>query len=305
MDKQTTISTLKRLVSLISAREELDKLISYGIDDQTKRNLYDIKYNHFKDVEIEPPSLTRETFDMFKGQKKESAHSFEFGIYLYCALGFVLLTIAFLPQIIGWTGYLISAICVFVIAVMLMLCHKMRINNERKRKLEIEAEKKYAPLRKALKLYDQQVKQGVAQMEKQKATYPKAFEECLQEIDAAEKRKSEVRNQISNYSKQIAEIDLIAPQRYHLVDNIIDLLESGRADNCKEALNIAVEEEQQRIAAAEREEAYRQAEESARREKERLGMAKCNHCQNRWSCPEEIRKSGAGLTCGGYKPYGT
>ena len=49
--------------------------------------------------------------------------------------------------------------------------------------------------------------------------------------------------------------------------------------------------------------ANREAERQANKTKG-AGIAKCANCANSKHCPSNIKNSGAGLTCGGYVPYG-
>lgn len=299
MDKQTAIETLKRLASLISAKKELEDTVLDDIDRQTTSNLKSIRAKFFDRWDILHPSLARETLNVIKNEAPES--STDKGC-LYGVIGFLALTISFLPLIIGWTAYLILLTAI----VVLFLIIKFAPNkSETKGKIEISAKgeqaEEYKKVQESLKSYEQEVQRGVQQLAERKAKYPEAFAECLQEIEHAKAKENEVRKQINNYNAEIASINMIPPEYYHLIDDVIKYLQSGRTDDYKEALNIAINKELNKKREAEQ----RQAEERARRERENLGIAKCNHCQNRWSCPKEIQESGAGLTCGAYKPYGT
>ena len=139
----------------------------------------------------------------------------------------------------------------------------------------------------------------------------------------------------------IADSDATAPEYFHLVPKLVSMLKSGRADSYKEALNMAIaEERQEEIEAARREEDARriavmeqQAEEERRhnrmmeeqqeraaedarratedaqraadkaeRERRSAGFRKCINCANNSKCSIYVQESGAGLTCGGYRP---
>ena len=193
--------------------------------------------------------------------------------------------------------------------------------------------------------------------------YTVAFNQYSDNIDSAKAL-------YSVNSDEINSIDVLHPSYHHLVTNIIANLKSGRADDLKEALNLAIDEErQEQEAAARREaEARRQAEEERRTEimrrqaeEERrhneqmerqqaeqareaarqqqaaarqqqeaarqqawdakvaadkarseqraaenrsrgIGVSKCATCANSSRCPSHVKNSGAGLTCGGYRP---
>lgn len=300
MDKQTTIETLKRLASLISAKKELEGPVLDDIDRQTTSNLRSIRDKYFDRKGVLHPGLARDTLNIVTNKEPESSTSNR-GC-LYGAIGFLAFTICFLPLIIGWTAYLIL---LAAIVVLLLIIKFAPTKSEPQGKIEATIKGKlaeeYKKVQESLNSYEYEVQRGVQQLAERKAKYPEAFAECLQEIERAESRKVELRNEINNYNAEIASINLIPPEYYHLIDDVIKYLQLGRTDDYKEALNMAINEELKKEHEAEQ----RQAEERERQEREKLGMAKCNHCQNRWSCPKEIQKSGAGLTCGGYKPYGT
>lgn len=294
MDKQATIETLKRLTSLISAREELDNLVSYEIDDQTSRNLADIRNKYFDWRGIPCPELVSKAycFELVKAEEKRPASTG--GFFRYVILAYVLVTITFLPQIIGWIGWFIGLAAIILWGFKLKANEKNECSNE-KQKINT---KEYEPVQSALQLYAEQAQQGIQKLEERKTLFPEAFAECLQEIETAEKRKAEVRPQIAELDREIAAIDLIAPKYYHLINTVVDLLETGRAADYKEALNAAIEQEEQdkhrkKLEAIERE--------KARKEDEQRELAKkrCENCQYQLGC-----QSKGIASCGRYLPFG-
>lgn len=273
MDNQLTIETLRHLASLLTAREELTSLVSYKANDQTTQKLRAIRNKFFDGEAIRRPSLASYSLNIIKEEESTKTPPFSYSTYAYCTLGVALATIAFLPQIIGWTGYFIVLIGAIALMLVLISKKKNEIESEKKRKLE----KEYEPVQQAIKVYEQQAQQGVQQLEKQKTLYIKAFTECLEEIEAAEKRKAETQEQINDYSKEIGAIDLIAPKYYYLIDNIIDLLETGRADNYKEALNMALSQEEERKHRQAIEDKLQQELDRAAEQKQ-LALKQCEKC---------------------------
>lgn len=242
MDKQTAIETLKRLASLISAKKELEGPVLDDIDRQTTSNLRSIRDKFFDQRGILHPQLARYSLkNVIKNKEPESSTN---SGCLYCAIGFLAVTICFLPQIIGWTAYLIllTAIVVFLLRIKFA-----PTKSEPQHKIDVtikgEQAEEYKKVQESLKCYEQEVQRGVQQLAERKAMYPKAFAECLQEIKRAETRKNDICHKIIAYDNEIAAINLITPKHYHLINSIIDLLETGCADSCKEALNMAISQE--------------------------------------------------------------
>ena len=130
MDKRTTITGLKHLASLISARDELDRCVTYGIDDQTEKNLISIKRKHFKGKEIGCPSLANQTFGIIKIEEKTPP--FTYSTYIYATLGSALAAIAFLPQIIGWGGYFVVLLGAVLLMGILLIRKKYKLRKKRR-----------------------------------------------------------------------------------------------------------------------------------------------------------------------------
>ena len=200
--------------------------------------------------------------------------------------------------------------------------------------------------------------------------YRQKYEEYNTILSELQANKEAAFDRCDNLSAQIDTHDYIPQEYYHHIPKLISLLQSGRADTYKEALNMTVEEERQdaleaarqeeearRLAAMERQaeeerrhnqmmerqqaahdrameraanaqaeeqrrariqaekdqrraesEAFHQktiADSEARKQAAKTrsaGVAKCASCANNQRCPSGIKESGAGLTCGGYRP---
>lgn len=224
--------------------------------------------------------------------------------------------------------------------------------------------------RKALACYAQEEADGIVAAKAFGQLYREKREEHSAILVAFAENKNAALDRCNELVVQIEQHDYIPQEYYHHVPKLISLLQSGRADSYKEALNIAIEEERQaamekirqeeearRLAAMERqaeeerrhnmmlerqqaahdrameraanaqaEEQRRariQAEKDQRRAESEVfhqktiaesearkqaaktrsaGIAKCANCANNQRCPSGIKESGAGLTCGGYRP---
>lgn len=282
MDKQATIETLQRLSSLISAREELDNLDAYEIDDQTSQTITNISNKYFDWKGIPYPELVSKAycFELIKDEKKPKSSSS--GTYIYAILAYVCITITFLPQIIGWIGWFIGLGAITLLVLSLKTIDIIGRNKVKKQKNT----KEYEPVQSAFQSYEEQTQQCVQKLEERRALLPNAFAECLQEIEAAEKKKTEIRERINECNKEIKAINMITPKHYHLIDQIVDLLETGCADTYKEALNMAITQE--------KELKHRQGIENSRRqeqeyiaEQKRLALKQCKHCYYSGVCDHE------------------
>ncbi|MBQ8145533.1 MAG: hypothetical protein IJ039_02005 [Clostridia bacterium] len=119
-------------------------------------------------------------------------------------------------------------------------------------------------------------------------------------------KKREAEEHIAETERELEAIGIVTPTYYYLAHSIADVLENGRADTLKEALNIAIEderrerEEQQRREEADRqaqilerqaEEARRHNREMERAAKEQAEAAERNYEENRRHNREMERNS--------------
>ena len=199
--------------------------------------------------------------------------------------------------------------------------------------------------RKALTCYEKEVADGIAAAKAFGQFYREKREEHSAILVEFAENKNNALDRCNELVVQIDQHDYIPQEYYHHVPKLISLLQSGRADSYKEALNIAIEEERQeameaarqeeearRLAAMERQaeeerrhnmmmerqqaaqERARQyaaqeqaaaatrAEEKAERDRRSAGFRKCINCANNTKCNIYVQESGAGLTCGAYRP---
>lgn len=126
--------------------------------------------------------------------------------------------------------------------------------------------------RQALSCYDREVEAGIAEAKlfgkyyrEQCQQHEKILETYQEDKDAAEALRDAIYQEIAEKH------DYIPEEYYHHIPKLIALLQSGRADNYKEALNMAIEEERQDAmeAARQEEEARRTAAIERQAEEER------------------------------------
>lgn len=105
---------------------------------------------------------------------------------------------------------------------------------------------------KALSSYTREVKDGMQDARAFGQLYRQKCEEHSAIVEAFGEKREQSLAQCGLLSAQIEEHDYIPAEYYHHIPTLITLLQSGRADNYKEALNMAIEAERQDAIEAER-----------------------------------------------------
>ena len=239
--------------------------------------------------------------------ERKTANLSPFQTFLWYAAIIAILTIGVLPQMFGWGVYFLLVI--ILAAAISVLSNKKAA--EQKRQAE-EAERKalekaQEPVQPetipdalaeydedarqkiidALNSYESDVRRETQKLADQKAILPAAFAEWLEVYKDDEAKYNEWQQKqkawreeqkafLNKLDEEIATIDFIRPKYYYLITDIVDLLESGRADDYKEALNLAIEVDERRKHNARMEEieqkkvraAEQQAEEERRHNEE-------------------------------------
>lgn len=122
-----------------------------------------------------------------------------------------------------------------------------------------KSEKSFAEFRKALSVYEKEKDLGIAAARKFAEEYDVAYEKyekLLVEYD--DSKRSAMETLVKNM-QEAKKIDFVPEEYYDFVKPMISMLKSGRAENYKEALNMAIEEDRKAQA-----EAARRAEEARR-----------------------------------------
>lgn len=125
--------------------------------------------------------------------------------------------------------------------------------------------------RKALSSYEQEVTDGIAAAKSFGQFYREKTAEHTAIVDEFGENQEKALMECSLLSVEIDQHDYIPSEYYHHIPKLISLLQSGRADSYKEALNMAIEEERQEAieAARQEEEARRLAAMERQAEEER------------------------------------
>ena len=164
-----------------------------------------------------------------------------------------------------------------------------------------------------LTAYEEQYKEAVVRRMRALSFYQKAMEElpqykakciaeCEQKKKECDQRIEAAQQQLAECNQEIDQINVLHSSYWNYLSTIITLLETGRADTCKEALNIAIEQEEKRKHQERMEEiAQKEAREKAHEDEEQrqLAMKRCNNCRYRVDCTAKGIAS-----CGRYLPYG-
>lgn len=187
--------------------------------------------------------------------------------------------------------------------------------------------------RSALAQYEAEKARGTKTAEKYAVRYREGYLQSAQILAECHEKRAAAFKESAEALKEIEELDMIPPEYYHHVPQMILLLKSGRADDQKEALNMAIDmehqeeleaqrraEEERRIAAMERQAEEerrhnlqmerqqaehdrameRQAREQARRQEDRERKAQAEAREQAYKDREAARKAenkrrGAGL----------
>ena len=115
-----------------------------------------------------------------------------------------------------------------------------------------ESEKSFAEFRKTLKDYEKEKAEGIESTREFFGDYSRSFLQYKKLLREFQEKKYESLQKFADIITEVKSYDFIPPEYYHLVRPVMVLLKSGRAENYKDALNLALEEERQEKIAEER-----------------------------------------------------
>lgn len=113
--------------------------------------------------------------------------------------------------------------------------------------------------RSSLVEYEQERERGIAAAKEYGAQYRENYEAYVALLEEASNKKAEAMQGFIDRMEKVQAYEFIPSDYYHLLPEIIKMLKSGRADDYKEALNLAIAEEREAEA-----EAARRAEDARR-----------------------------------------
>lgn len=334
MDKQMAIEKLTHLATLKNRKDELSRFINIECDQYIEGKIDLVGEKVFaKQPDAPNVSDTYVDWTEYKPITSDShGCAYILGLAALAVVGLIFLPIAF-----GWgTYFTVLAIGAGIVFLLARSEHAKEQKN--KEQNELQKQSLIAPFRRDMKGYEEEVTHGFQQLPEYKEFYKNAVERLLQLISEWEDKRTAAIEELNECNVELAKIDFMPCEYFDLAGNILHMLESGRADTYKEALNMAIEEDRQekleqarreeeneRLAAMERqaEAARKQAEEDriraivdakmqadrerdiqrkADEERKRAGYQRCRNCVYHNRCPNDMIARGDGLNCGRYTP---
>lgn len=105
-----------------------------------------------------------------------------------------------------------------------------------------EFEKARAELGEVLASYETKVKTGLETYKQYEKRYASSYADYKAAKENREKEYAAIEAKLKEDRAYLAKIEVVSSENYHLVNRIIDLLNAGRAEDLKEAQNLAAEE---------------------------------------------------------------
>lgn len=282
MDKQELINQLEKLERLLIDRRIAQTFIDGGGARKYVAQHLDLRRRantlpQAPDVCANLPVVPADGLDDFK--QYEEPMNKKGKLLKTTLLGmvacFVLNWVCLLAGVVGLSSLFSFGLTACIVASVILFLQKSGAKQQYERgKKKYDAamevyEKSLAAFRRGLAAYEQQYDNALTALtvheveyEEMRAEDDRIEEEYLQKLDEALEERANLDAIISTY-------DFVPPQYHHLVSNILTLLKSGRADDYKEALNLAIFEEKQEQERQERRAAeQRQAELAEQRAEE-------------------------------------
>ena len=326
MSKESIIEKLQHISTLETERSKLEQFVETGCYDDTCHSVQGIAIR----LKQNSPSSTKTHNAFVELPKIEDIITLK-DFFIMLAIGLVaaaLFGLIFIPE-----GKALYFGLITIIAGVLTF---KQIKKEKNKEQIIEQrdqqyKKALDEYRQVIAEYKSELDAMTQQLPAYETAYRQAFPKCLQIYSDGEKRKAAAKERLDACTSELNEKNFVGHAYLYLVDDIIHLLQSGRADDYKEALNIAVEEDRQRKMEEARraEEERRQAEMARQAEEARIraavdakmqadrerseqraadekrkyaGQRRCMSCANRSRCPNDMIARGDGLNCGAYTP---
>ncbi len=375
---QDILVKLTELNSLLVERNKMQNFLQEENDNCTYSNALYEEYCSRHTGLTDVPSVYR-SFPQFP-LDKEHYEKYEIAAQKAFRLDKILIgaiiVCAILSLMIDTFGALLVVVIVGSIIIWSFNSDKKVKYKKAKEEYEASVERyntSYVAFQQAVSVYPQEKERGIQSAARYGEYYKVLLDEFSDKIDKIDENLKTMEKQIDEMNSAIlGEYDFITEKYHHLVPDIIDILKNYRAETYKDALNLAIADEeaekkrqfeeqqayerqlreeelarqqmmqmeemrrhnaemerQQAVAnelaaQAQREaERQRRADERAQREafsqaasaereasrqqnqNKSAGIAKCASCANSSRCPSHIKNNGSGLTCGGYRPYGS
>ncbi len=372
------IEKLEKLDQLLDEAYELNEYAENGCIQEYGRRAFDVKLG-VEDLNGAPSAFSSiPSFPMDKEEyeKVEQGRKSQKKLFLVTLAITVLCFFIYSKTYWGFLNF-ITTIGVFAsifFGYIFVKGKKDYIEQKKKYDDSVKAhEKSTKAFKDAISVFDSEKAQGIELAKSFAQDYKKSYEAFNKLLEEAAQKRIDAMEKFVAKMQEVKEYDFMPPEYYHLIGPVIKLLKSGRADDYKEALNLAIQEEREEQEAAARraedaertrimrqqaeaeerrameerrhneamerqqrqhdqamerqqqqhnramvdqqrrqaEDARRQAEQQRRdaqnqaNKTKSAGISKCASCANSRHCPSHIKNSGSGLTCGGYRPYGS
>lgn len=242
MDKQTALEKLQHLASLKNKQAELSQFVNKECNRYIQEKI-DLVGKKVFAKQPDAPGVRHTYVDWT--EFKPTISDNHIGLYIggLAALAFV--GLIFLPIAFGWGAYF-TVMAIGVGVVFLLIRSDKAKEQKAKEQNEVQKQRLIEPFRRDMENYEAEVNHGLQQLPEYKQFYQHAVETLLQYINEIEVKKYAAQKELEECNIELAKIDFIPCEYFGLAENILHLLESGRADTYKEALNMAINQEEQR-----------------------------------------------------------
>jgi len=263
---EQTISNLERVQELLKTIYTTDRMTKTGYFDEAHKEIRAIK----DDLGASPfvPSLcdTFPTFPLDDAELKKAEKDVEDRkkILFPLAIATVVVLVIYFISHVDFLNT-IAVIGVMATAVVGFLFYGQKGIYDRKKKAYDDSvaahNQSMQAFRDALAQYEAEKARAVESAKSYAVGYRKGYSESVRILNDCNRKRAEAVKEGMAAMDELEELDVLPAEYYRHVPQMISLLRSGRADDQKEALNMAIEIERQ-----EEETAARRAEEERRTE---------------------------------------
>ncbi len=286
---EQTISNLERVQELLKTVYTTERMASTGYFEEAHKEIRAIK----NDLGASPhvPSLcdTFPTFPLDDAELKKAEKDVEDRKKILFPLAIasaVILVIYFISHVDFLNT--LAVIGIMATAVVGFLFYGQKGIYDRKKKAYDDSvaahNQSMQAFRGALAQYEAEKARAVETAKSYAVEYRKGYSESVRILNECNRKRGEAVKEGMAAMDELEELDVLPAEYYHYVPQMITLLRSGRADDQKEALNMAIEIERQEEEAAERRaeeerrtEILRQQAEEERRHNQQMERQQAEH----------------------------
>ena len=290
MEEQEIISKLKHTHELTLKIHELKNYIDNGgvseAAEETKTNTNNLGSlsgvpSVFKNLP-EFVDLKSEEIAQLLEEKEKSFKPFKITLIVAAAL-------TVLYFVTSW-DFLATVTAVSLFVLFFVGSKYSSKNNKYKKEYEIHCKNKDKYLnsieryKKALLNFEKEKEFGIQKAKEFSVEYKRAYEKQNEIFQNMMEKQAAAVEEHNKVIKELQDIDIISVEYYHLIPRIVQILETNRADDLKEALNLAIEDKR-----AEEREAALIAEEQRRTQMLQLEQQRMQEEQRRHNQELEVQ----------------